>query len=208
MAVDQTTATAMADQASDVASTAAQSGREVGSEAANQASEVMRQTKEQMHTLIDDTKQQIQTQAQQRGEQASQALHSFSDQLISLAEGRPEDAGRLPEYVREAESRVRDVASRLQTRGPEGVVSDLGDFARRRPGAFLLGAAFAGFMVGRVVRAGKSQSDSPQQAQWSSPSYITASPVVTEAGTMPVVADGGVMPLMTDGEALSNGGVV
>ena len=91
------------------------SGRQVGDEAANEASEVMRQTKEQVRTVLDDTKQEIHTQAQRRGEQAAKALHSFSDQLSSLAEGRPEQAGQLPDYIRDAEGRVRDLATRLQS---------------------------------------------------------------------------------------------
>jgi hypothetical protein len=194
MAIDQPTATAVADEASSIATTAAESGRQVGSEAASQASEVMRQTKEQVHTLIDDTKEEIHTQAQQRGEQAARALHSFSDQLTSLAEGRPDEAGRLPEYLREAEYRVRDVAGRLQTRGPDGIVSDLSDFARRRPGTFLLGAACAGFLVGRVVRAGRAQGDAPQVGQWSPRSSLGAQPVMTEAGTTPALANGAAQP--------------
>jgi len=200
MAVDQTTANAVAEQASNVAATAAESGKQVGSEAANQASEVMRQTKEQVHSLLDDTKQEIQTQAQQRGEQAAQALHSFSDQLVSLAEGRPEEAGRLHEYLREAEHRVRGVASRVQNGGPEGIVADLSDFARRRPGTFLLGAACAGFLVGRVVRAGRSQGNGSQPSQWS-PQTGEWSPPSTGASFTAAT------PSLTNGEALSTGGV-
>jgi len=205
MTVDQPTLSAVTDQASNVADAAARSGRQVGDEAANQASEVVRQTKEQVRTVLDDTKQEIQTQAQQRGEQAATALHSFSDQLSSLAEGRPEEAGQLPNYVRDAEGRVRDLATRLQTRGPDGVVADLSDFARRRPGTFLLGAACAGFLIGRVVRAGNAQQQTAgrQTDGWSSASYTTAPPVMTEDGPTP----GSPTPALTNGQSVPTGGI-
>jgi hypothetical protein len=205
MAVDQPTVNAVTEQASDVAATAAQSGRQVGNEAATQASEVVRQSKEQMRTLFDDTKQEIHTQAQQRGEQAAKALHSFSDQLASLAEGRPEEAGQLSNYVREAEGRVRDFAGRLEARGPDGVVADLSDFARRRPGTFLLGAACAGFLIGRIVRAGSSHDGGPSQPSYrgtSQPSYGGSQPY---SDALPAPEPSLAPPLAT-AEALPTGG--
>jgi len=214
MAVDQNTATVVADQASNVASTAAQSGRQVGNEAANQASEVMRQTKEQVHSLMNDTKQEIRTQAQQRGEQAAKSLHTFSDQLASLAEGRVDAAGPLPDYIRDAEGRVRDLATRLQTRGPDGVVADLGDFARRRPGTFLLGAAAAGFLIGRVVRAGKAQQGTGTQSDWSPPygevppyaETLAYTETVPYTESVAIVSEVGTTPAFGDGEAVPTGG--
>ena len=46
------------------------------------------------------------------------------------------------------------LASRMEQGGAQGVVDDVTRFARRRPGAFLAGAAGVGFVVGRLVRAG------------------------------------------------------
>jgi hypothetical protein len=42
------------------------------------------------------------------------------------------------------------VADYLADRGPEGLLSEVTDFARRRPAAFLATAAAAGFLVGRL----------------------------------------------------------
>jgi hypothetical protein len=57
-------------------------------------------------------------------------------------------------YVDDARSRIGRLAGELEQRGPEGLAEDLSRFARRRPGAFLLGAGLVGFAAGRVVRAG------------------------------------------------------
>jgi hypothetical protein len=56
----------------------------------------------------------------------------------------------------------RQAADYLSDRGPEGVLDEVQDFARRRPGAFLLTALATGFVVGRlgkgVLNAGQSST--------------------------------------------------
>jgi hypothetical protein len=62
----------------------------------------------------------------------------------------------------------RQFADYLDHHGPEGVLREVQDFARRRPGAFLASALAAGFVVGRLGKgiakadsnAGKPSSDS------------------------------------------------
>jgi hypothetical protein len=44
------------------------------------------------------------------------------------------------------------VADRFEQRGIDGVLTDVKHFARRHPAQFVLGAAAAGFVVGRLVR--------------------------------------------------------
>ena len=74
-----------------------------------------------------------------------------------------------------AERQVEGLASRLEQRGPQGLMDDVTRFARRRPGVFLSGAVAAGFVVGRVVRAGVAtqqvDGDRPQE-----PSLTTGIP--------------------------------
>ena len=62
----------------------------------------------------------------------------------------------------------RQMADYLDRNGPEGVLREVQDFARRRPGAFLATALAAGFVVGRLGKgvakadenAGKPATDS------------------------------------------------
>jgi hypothetical protein len=59
------------------------------------------------------------------------------------------------------------MADYLDRHGPEGVLREVQDFARRRPGAFLATALAAGFVVGRLGKgvakaddtAGKPETD-------------------------------------------------
>jgi len=55
----------------------------------------------------------------------------------------------------------RRAAEYLDRRGFEGAVGELQDFARRKPGTFLLGAAVAGFLVGRAAKAAQASSQGP-----------------------------------------------
>jgi hypothetical protein len=51
------------------------------------------------------------------------------------------------------------MADYLDRNGPEGVLREVQDFARRRPGAFLATALAAGFVVGRLGK-GVAKADS------------------------------------------------
>jgi hypothetical protein len=66
----------------------------------------------------------------------------------------------LPRYLDDVQEHVRGWASRLEQRGPQGVMDDMSRFARRRPGLFLAGAVGAGFVAGRLVRASSGQAES------------------------------------------------
>jgi ElaB/YqjD/DUF883 family membrane-anchored ribosome-binding protein len=144
-------------EASNVASTAAGGAREVADEAGAQARAVASEAKQQLDRLITQGRNEVREQAEQRSSQAVSQLHSLSEQFGALAQGRPDSAGPLVGYLNDAQNRLRSLASRLEQRGPQGVVEDATNFARRRPGLFLAAATGVGFLVGRVVRAAGQQ---------------------------------------------------
>jgi ElaB/YqjD/DUF883 family membrane-anchored ribosome-binding protein len=160
-------------EASQVASTAAGSAKQVATEATTQAKAVAQQAKEQVTTLLDQTKGELRSTAEQKGQQAATGLRTFADQLRSLAEGQPTQAGQLQQYVQDAQQRVQSFATRLETEGPQALLQDATRFARQRPVVFLAAAAGAGFAIGRLVRAGAAASS--EQGQNGSGSYGTAS---------------------------------
>jgi hypothetical protein len=147
-----------AQQASKVASSVGESTKQVAGEAAAQASAVVGQAKEQIQSLVGQTKGELDAQLSSKGEQMAGGLRNLAGQLDALAQGRPTEAGPLTGYVQEARSKVDGFVRRLDEAGPQGLMSDLASFARRRPGAFLAGAAVLGFVVGRAVRAGTAAS--------------------------------------------------
>jgi hypothetical protein len=74
-------------------------------------------------------------------------LRGLADEFQEMG-GDGDSPGRA--LVSDLGQRGRRVADYLADRGPEGLVSEVTDFARRRPLAFLAGAVAAGFLVGRV----------------------------------------------------------
>jgi hypothetical protein len=145
-------------EASHVASTAADNAKQIASEATTQAIAVVQQTKEQVTNLLDQTLQEVRQTAQHKGEQAATGLRTLADQLSALANGQPDQAGQLQRYVQEAQDRVSSFATRLENDGPQAVLGDVADFARRRPAVFLMMAAGAGFAIGRLLRSGAEAS--------------------------------------------------
>jgi len=143
-----------------VTTAAAEGGKQVAHEARDQASAVVGEAKDQVRSLVDQTKHEVRLQLDSRTEQAANALQTLSTQLTALREGRPEEAGHVATVVGDAQQRLQSYASSLQTRGPQALVDDVSLFARRRPMAFLFGAAVAGFAMGRLVKAGQSASHS------------------------------------------------
>jgi len=168
-----------ASEASNVTSAAAGGAKEVAGEAAAQAKQVASQAKEHVSQLVHQTREELTSQASSKSEQAAGGLRTLSGQISALAEGRPGEAGPLAGYLNDAQSKVNSFAQRLEQGGPQGLMDDVIGFARRRPGAFLIGAVGAGFVVGRMVRSGalssSSDGDSGQQFVGMDGGYITTS---------------------------------
>jgi hypothetical protein len=129
-------------QASDLASSAVEQAREVGAEALAQT-----------HSLVEEARQEVWRQGEAQTDRLVGALGQLRDQAEALLDGRPEDAPRLAQQGRAAVGRLDEMTRRLETRGLDGLVDDLGRLARRRPGAFLAAAGTLGFVAGRLVRA-------------------------------------------------------
>ena len=155
----QEVASAAADEGQQVAEAAVTQARDVAGTAREEAAQVSDELSEQARSLLEETKGQLQDQTETQVERLSETLRRFGAQGQALAEGRPSQAGPLPDYVREAAGRLEQLADDVDARGVEGLVEDLQSFARRRPGAFLLGAGVVGFGVGRLMRAKSSDGD-------------------------------------------------
>jgi len=173
----QQVASAAAGEAQRVASTAQEKGQqvvsvasdqvsEVGSTVKDQASRVTGEVVEQGRSLADEALSQLEEQARAQTRRLADSLSKLGEEVHALAEGRPDEATTIRPYVSDAADAVYDAADRIyglssdiDQRGIGGVLEDLQSFARRRPGAFLVGAAIAGFGIGRAVRANSSSDD-------------------------------------------------
>ena len=80
-----------------------------------------------------------------------------------------------------------DVAGWLDQRDPGSLVSEVKQFARQRPGAFLAAAALAGLVGGRLSRGlvadHQEATGASDEGQGGTPAYATGSAYATGAGT-------------------------
>jgi hypothetical protein len=140
-------------------------------EASTQVKVVAGQARQQFDDLVIQTRDEVRSQAESRNVQAAQGLRTLSQEVSALAEGRPDDAGPLLGLLEDAQRSVNGLAERLEGGGTQGVIDDVTRFARRRPGLFLAGAIGAGFLVGRLVRAGTAKNQDDDQADLQGQQY-------------------------------------
>ena len=161
-AVDQgkQTASAAADAASQTAGTAAEGAKQVASEAAQQVTDVTRQATDQARELVGQAQSQLREQASSQTQRAATGLADVGRQIRALSEGQPDRAGLAGDTARQLADKVEELAGRLEQRGFDGTVEDVRNFARRRPGMFLLTAAVTGFAVGRLGRGAQVAQES------------------------------------------------
>ncbi len=145
------------DEARNVGQTAAQAGSQVASTAADQAKEVVHETQRQAQDLLQQGRQQLRQQTVAQQQKAATGLSSLAQELRGLADGTSKGApGPARDLLQQASSYVDQFADTLQNREPAELLEDVRAFARRRPGAFLLGAALAGVVAGRLTSGVKA----------------------------------------------------
>jgi hypothetical protein len=150
------------DQATQVGQSAAQAGGEVAQTTKEQAKEVVAETTRQARDLAGEARSQVRQQANGQRDRAVGGLRTLGDELNSMAE-QGGQSGVATEVARQLSTRANDLAGYLEQREPGDLVNEVRDFARRRPGVFLLGAALAGVAAGRLVKgatAARSSSSS------------------------------------------------
>lgn len=140
-------------EAKNVKDTAAQAGSQVATTAADQAKEVAQETQRQAQDLLDQGRAQLKDQAITQQQKAAQGLTSLAQELRGLADGTSSGApGPARDLLQQASGMVETFAGKLQNREPAQLLDEVRDFARRKPGMFLLGAAAAGVLAGRLTR--------------------------------------------------------
>jgi len=130
---------------------AADAGRDVAGAAAEQTARVTREARQQIEDLVEQARAQVTEQARQGQHKAGEALHAVAEELRQMADGA-EGAGPVAGLAAHAADRVGGMARWLERREPGDVLDEVRDLARRRPGAFLAGAALAGVLAGRLTR--------------------------------------------------------
>ena len=190
-----TTDTSTTERVQDTASTAKNEAQNVASTAAEQA-----------RNLAGETRQQV---TEQLGEQASTqrdklvgTLRTLGDDLEQMA-GQDATPGLAADLAREVADRARTLSSHLDGREPGQLLGDVRDFARRRPGTFLLGALAAGVVAGRLFRAtadGAAAATLAEETPTSTLPPAPAVPVPPVEPPAPVGTTSPPMPSVTPGQ--------
>ena len=129
-------------------------------EAINQAGVLKETAVEHVGTLTSDAKdrasdvardvrRELESQGDSQAKRAASMLHDVGTQLTDMASGA--EPGPVQQVTRQLADKSRQVATRLDEDGVQGVGDDLRRFARRQPGLFLAAAGLAGFVVTRVA---------------------------------------------------------
>jgi hypothetical protein len=139
------------DEAGQLKETSAEAARQVAETAKEKASDVTSDVRRQTQELAGQTRDQLVEQARQQKDRAADGMRSVSEELRGMAENG--QSGWASQLARQGADLTDQAADFLQKREPGDLLEEVRVFARRRPGAFLLTAAVAGVVAGRLTRA-------------------------------------------------------
>ncbi|WP_205759980.1 hypothetical protein [Arthrobacter sp. PAMC25564] len=157
------TADTAKDEATKVSRQAADSARNVAETAKSEAANVAAEVKANARDLLNQAKSDLTEQAGTQQQKVTEGLRSISTELRSMA-AASDQPGVATDLVRQAAERSSAVATWLDGRDPGSLLNEVKSFARQKPGTFLLLAAGAGILAGRLSRslaAGAPESTGP-----------------------------------------------
>jgi hypothetical protein len=140
------------EEASNVAGQAADAAQNVAGTAKAEAANVASEVKNSAQDLLHQAKSDLTSQAGAQQQKAAEGIRTISSQLRSMADA-PDQQGVASDLIRQAAERSESMASWLDNRDPGSLLDEVKSFARQRPGTFLLLAAGAGVLAGRLGRS-------------------------------------------------------
>ncbi|MCF4122291.1 hypothetical protein L1785_15030 [Antribacter sp. KLBMP9083] len=135
----------------DVASQAGDAAKGLAQETTQKAGEVAHEATRRARNLTGLARDELRGQAQVQQQRVAEGLRSLGDELTQMAASSPQH-GYASDLAERAGSMSRRAAFWFEDRDPGSVLTEVQDFARRRPGLFLAIAAGAGVAVGRLAR--------------------------------------------------------
>jgi hypothetical protein len=158
--------------AGDVKDTAQEQARRVGAEAKTQA-----------RNVASDVRDRVSEQARTQNDKLVGSIRQTADQLDEMRGDRTNSPAAT--VVSRVADGGRQLADYLDRNGPEGVLQEVQDFARRRPGAFLATALAAGFVVGRLGKGvAKADPTAGEDTKPSTDSFVSSPPPATYPGAV------------------------
>jgi hypothetical protein len=170
------------EKAQQAAGTASQEGQRVAGVAKGEIKNVAGEAQYQLRGLLDQATSQVDEQSREQKGRLAETVRTFGNDLRGMTESQDGNGGLAAQLVQQVADQAQGLASHLESREPSELLEDARRFARRRPGAFLLGALAAGVVVGRVARGAKSAQDGPS-ATGGNPSRTVGNPALAAGPT-------------------------
>lgn len=144
--------------AAEVASSAKEHAGAVAGTAQEQTQRVASEAKTQAKDVLGQARTEVNDQARQQQQRAASGLRSLGSELSSMAE-QGGQGGMAQDLAHQAAQKASGLADWLENREPGQLIDEARTYARRHPGGFLLGAAVAGVVAGRLTRGLKASHD-------------------------------------------------
>lgn len=155
---DGTTTDAAKGEGKQVAQEAKEGGQHVAGVAQEEAGKVASSAGDQAKSLLGQGKTELSEQVGTQQQRLAEVVRSLGQELGSMAEGS-EQSGPATDLVRQASQRTDGIAGWLEGHEPADALDEVRRFARRRPGTFILMAAGAGLLAGRLTRGLTADSE-------------------------------------------------
>jgi hypothetical protein len=175
-------------EAMNVKDSALGEAQDVAQVAKEQTQAVVSDAREQAQALLHQSRDQLSDHATTQRDRAVETLRSLAGELDEMA-SQSTESGLGAQLAREGGQRAQQVADFLAHREPGQLLDDLRDLGRRRPGAFLMGAAVAGVLVGRISRGAMSAKKAGSSSSARSSSTTGSFPTSGTPGTPTSVND-------------------
>ena len=118
------------DKATQAGEATKQGAQEVAGTVKEQGREVTREARNQVRSVAADLRGSVSGQARTQNQRVANGLRQMSDQFGEMGPGDGSPAGQI---VRRLGDGGRRAADYLEDRGPEGLLDDVQEYARRKP---------------------------------------------------------------------------
>lgn len=173
------------EEASHVANQAAGAAKDVAQTARTEAANVASEVKTNARDLLQQAKADLTSQAGTQQQKVAEGIRTISSELRTMADA-PDQPGVASDLIRQAAERSQSVASWLDGRDPGSLLTEVKSFARQRPGTFLLLAAGAGILAGRLTRGlAAGAPETPGRPSGQAPTTVPRTATVPGTATVP-----------------------
>jgi len=186
-------------EAADLKDTAVAQAKDVAATVKDEASVVLGEAKSQAKDLYVQTQHELKEQANTQQQRIAAGLKSVGAELRAMAANSAgaANSGVATDIVQQLSGRLSSAAMWLGDRDANGVLTEVKRYARRKPGTFIIGAAIAGVVFGRLTRALAANAAADREAEaarantqsvdaWRTPSVPTTPAVTIAAGETPL----------------------